>query len=296
MFPKFELAPIRTYLRMLQKTFRPSITPSSHDQEALLEEDDVGGLLGDVDRGVDRDPDVRDAQRRRIVDAVAEKPDDVLARLQHLNDALLVPGRHAREERGPFRRLGQLLVGHLLDLAPEQHVLGGDADDPANRPADEVVVAREDLHGDAELPRAPVIAARAVSFGGSRKATYPARVSVGLVVLRVRGARLEIPVPERQHAKTLAGERVVFLAQVLAQDRLDRVNVTVERELRAAREDRLRGALADEPVLALRRLDDDGHQSPREVERELVDLAPVGDPAPRRARADARARPGRGRS
>ena len=50
------------------------------DQEALLEQDDVRRLLRDVDRGVDRDPDVRDAERRRVVDAVAQESDDVLAR------------------------------------------------------------------------------------------------------------------------------------------------------------------------------------------------------------------------
>ena len=35
------------------------------------------GLLGDVDGAVDRDADIGGMQRRRIVDAVAEKADDV---------------------------------------------------------------------------------------------------------------------------------------------------------------------------------------------------------------------------
>ena len=77
MLPKFELAPILMYFTMLPNTLRPSITPFLEDQQALLEQDDVGRLLGDVDRGVDRDADVCGLQRRAVVDAVAEEPDDV---------------------------------------------------------------------------------------------------------------------------------------------------------------------------------------------------------------------------
>ena len=65
MLPKFELAPMRTYLRMFAKTLRPSTTPVLEDEQALLEQDDVRRLLGDVHGGVHRDPDVGDAQRRR---------------------------------------------------------------------------------------------------------------------------------------------------------------------------------------------------------------------------------------
>ena len=99
MLPKFELAPIRTYLRMFAEDLAALDHAVLDDQQALFEQDDVGRLLGDVHRRVHRDADVGGAERGRVVDAVAEEPDDVLARLQHLDDALLVRRRHPGEQR-----------------------------------------------------------------------------------------------------------------------------------------------------------------------------------------------------
>ena len=45
------------------------------DPEVLVEQHDVGGVLGDVRRRVDGDADVGVVQRDRVVDAVAEEPD-----------------------------------------------------------------------------------------------------------------------------------------------------------------------------------------------------------------------------
>ena len=43
--------------------------------EVLLQQHDVGGVLGDVGGGVDRDADVGVVQRQRVVDPVAEEAD-----------------------------------------------------------------------------------------------------------------------------------------------------------------------------------------------------------------------------
>ena len=45
------------------------------DAEVLVEQDDVGGVLGDVGGGVDRDADVGVVEGDRVVDAVAEEAD-----------------------------------------------------------------------------------------------------------------------------------------------------------------------------------------------------------------------------
>ena len=45
------------------------------DAEVLVEQDDVGGVLGDVGGGVDGDADVGVVEGDRVVDAVAEEPD-----------------------------------------------------------------------------------------------------------------------------------------------------------------------------------------------------------------------------
>ena len=50
-----------------------------HDAEIVLEQHEIGRLLGDVGGAIDRDADIGRMQRRRIVDAVAEKADDVAA-------------------------------------------------------------------------------------------------------------------------------------------------------------------------------------------------------------------------
>ena len=106
MLPKFELAPMRMYLRMLAKTLRPSSTPSSSTIRSLFQQDDVRrGFLGDVHRGVHRDAHVGGAQRGRVVDAVAHEADDVPLALERPDDALLVrrrqPGEHVGRSRRP---------------------------------------------------------------------------------------------------------------------------------------------------------------------------------------------------
>ena len=75
MLPKLELAAILMYLMMLPNTRRPSTTPCLQHQQAVLQQDDVGRLLGDVHRRVDRDAHVGGLERRRVVDAVAQEAD-----------------------------------------------------------------------------------------------------------------------------------------------------------------------------------------------------------------------------
>ena len=94
----------------------------------------------------------------------------------------------------------------------------------ADLAGDEVVVAGQDLHGDAVLPAAPRSPGAAVSFGGSRNATYPSSVSptrrrsaVGLP------ARRQLPVRDGQHAEAVArSARRVVLLQLRAQSESSR--------------------------------------------------------------------------
>ena len=99
---------MRTYLRMLAKTLRPSITPSSSTIRLFSSRIDVGGFLGDIHRGIHRNAHIGGAQRGRVVDAVAHEADHVPFALQRLDDALLVGGREPHEQRGVFRGVGQL--------------------------------------------------------------------------------------------------------------------------------------------------------------------------------------------
>ena len=55
----------------------------------------------------------------RVVDAVAQEPDDVPRPLQDLDHALLVGRGHAGEQGGLAGRLCQFHVGHPFDPAAE---------------------------------------------------------------------------------------------------------------------------------------------------------------------------------
>ena len=67
--------------------------------EVLLEQDDVGGVLGDVGRRVDRDADVGGVQGQRVVDAVAQERDRAAAAPLDADDAGLVLGADPGEDR-----------------------------------------------------------------------------------------------------------------------------------------------------------------------------------------------------
>jgi hypothetical protein len=75
MLPKFELIPIRMYLSVLADV--PAFSDSLRDRrQARLEKDDVGRGPRDIGALVDADADVREVERRRVIDAVGEVADD----------------------------------------------------------------------------------------------------------------------------------------------------------------------------------------------------------------------------
>ena len=150
MFPKFDEVPIRTYLIVLAKMRRPSTIPVGEDLEVLVEQHDVGGVLGHVGRGLHRDPDVRVVQGDSVVDAVAEEPDRRAQRALGLDDPRLLLRGDAREDRRLRQRGGELRVVELLELGAGERSVDGQADVGADLLRDAVVVAGDDLHLDVE--------------------------------------------------------------------------------------------------------------------------------------------------
>ena len=67
--------------------------------ESGLGQHHAGGRFGDVGRGRDRDADLRLAQRRRVVGAVAAHADGVAALLERLDELVLVLRKNAGEDR-----------------------------------------------------------------------------------------------------------------------------------------------------------------------------------------------------
>ena len=96
---------------VLAKVRRPSSTPRRMTSRLPLEQHEIGGLAGDVDRGLDRQAGVGGVHGRRVVDAVAEEPDDVAGPLQRQDDAFLLSRIDFREYVG------------LLDGVPQRAVV-----------------------------------------------------------------------------------------------------------------------------------------------------------------------------
>ena len=100
MLPKLLEVPINTYLMVLAKIRRPSATPSARTFEVLLQQDHVGGVLGDIGGGVNGDPDVGGVQREGVVDAVAEECHGAAAVALDTHDAGLIFWADPSEHRG----------------------------------------------------------------------------------------------------------------------------------------------------------------------------------------------------
>ena len=124
--------------------------PSCRTRRLRSIEDDVGRFARDLDRGQHRDADVGGVERGRIVDAVAQEPDDVAALLQGDEDPVLLGRRDAREDRRLLRDMAASAVSVSRSISSpgttRAHV---QTDVRTDVPRDELVVARQDLHLDA---------------------------------------------------------------------------------------------------------------------------------------------------
>ncbi len=151
MLPKFDDVPIRMYLIVLAKMRRPFDDAVGEHAEILVEQDDVGRVLGDVGAGVDRDTDVGVVQRDRVVHPVAHERDVGAAQPLHAHDARLrVRARRARTRswcRSRRRARSSLIAS---TWSPVERAEDLEPDVLAHLDRDEVAVAGDDLHRDAE--------------------------------------------------------------------------------------------------------------------------------------------------
>jgi hypothetical protein len=113
--------------------------------EILPQQDDVGRVLGDVDRAIDGDADIRSVQRRRVVDPVAEKFDDMSRQMQGFDDSGLLRRRHLGADRDGFEALRQFLVSQFVYLTTEKDIVGQNPNLAADLASDDIVVAGENF-------------------------------------------------------------------------------------------------------------------------------------------------------
>ena len=102
-------------------------------------------------------------------------------------------------------------------------------------------------------------------------------LGVGSGVARNDSTRNNVFAGNRQHAEAIGRELLVLLLKPVDVGVIHGVELAVKFEVRAAREDRLRGSFADDAVLAFGRTDNDRHDAALEVEGDFIHLCIFGD-------------------
>ncbi len=151
MLPKFALVAIKHVLQRVGEG-RASL-PHTLDQhiQILLQQHDVGDLLGHVHGALDGEADVGGVQRRGVVDPVAHVADDVARLAQGQDEALLLVGLHLGEHVHLADPMEERPVTHLLQLMPRQHRGVPEPDLARDGRRHQGVVAGDDLESHAEL-------------------------------------------------------------------------------------------------------------------------------------------------
>ena len=230
------------------------------DPKVLVEQDDVGGVLGDVGGGVDGDPDVGVVQGDGVVHAVAEEADVHAGAALRENNARLLLRRHAREHRRPRQSREQLGIVHRGELASGDDRARVEADLATEVCRDGAVVAGDDLDGDAE----PVEAGERlvdVGLGWVGEAEETVEGEVALVVAA--------EVLDRDRAACDSDDTRAGREQAVE----GRLGLGGHRP--AARQHRFGSALGDDQPAPVRRVDEDRGQLPLMVERQEVERRPV---------------------
>ena len=121
--------------------------------EIVVRQHHVGCLLGYLGTTyAHRDADVRDLQRRRVIDAVAGHRDHMTIGLQRLRNRLLVFRCDAGKHRNLLRYVAQLGLAQFAELGPRRHLLCGDTKLPRHRLGGIRVITGDHHGADAGFP------------------------------------------------------------------------------------------------------------------------------------------------
>ncbi len=277
MLPKFALVVMKTYLSVLAKVRRPSRTPSISTSRSLLQQHDVGRLLGHVHGAVDGDADVRRVQGRGVVDAVAHVADHVPALAQRQDDALLLVRLDLGEDVRPLGPLAES-VGRSSRAARRRSRVTGAAS-PTCRAS---CAATSRLSPVIILKPMPAAARSArvaldprlgrVGEGEEAEEGHPRFVVLAADAGARRRERARPPRPacESPRCRQLGEPRPRLASRTLVERRLSRRGLRP----RADREHLGERALGHQPPLAAA-LDQHAQPLADEVVGHLVELAPV---------------------
>jgi len=184
-----------------------------HDLQVVGKQDHVRRLPRHVDCGIHRQADVGGLQRRGIVDAVSKIADDLSARFQRQDDAILLLRTHPAEKVGTLDHRLQAVVVQLRYLRPAEHALYLDAEHTADVAGHLLAVAGDDLQRDA------VGGEHAQRLAGGllrwvEKRGKPAKRQPGLVIHHgMRVIARDLLNRHAEHSKTFVAQRVQPLLQ-----------------------------------------------------------------------------------
>ena len=194
---------------------------------------------------------------------------------QQFDDALFVQRRQLGEHRGARRRLRQLLVVHLFDLAAAQQTIGFQPDVPAHFGGHQLVVAGEDFHRDAVL----------FQRRQRRRGAFLRRIEEGDVAFedQIRlirhavfmGLRRQDLVGHRHHPQPLLVEIVGDAANARQQRLAQRDHLVFVAHVAANRQHLFQRALAHQLVILVVLGHHHRHAAAYEIERDLIHLAVV---------------------
>ena len=114
--------------------------------QVFFQQDHGSGLLGHIDRTIDRDANIGCVQRGRVVDTVAQIANDMAACFQCQDDAILLRRVDAAEQVHTLDPRAQRVVVHGRHFGAGQHAVNRHAKFGADMARHALVVAGHDLH------------------------------------------------------------------------------------------------------------------------------------------------------
>ena len=243
--------------------------------QALFQQNDVRCFAGDIHRAVHGDTDIRRTQGWRIVDAVAHKAHYVPFTTQQSDDAFFMHRRQAGKQRGALGKLGQLIVGQVLNVAPHDDVTRVQADFVAHFGRHQLAVAGQDFDGDpARFQRFQ--RGRGGLFRRIEECDVTFEDQIGfidtLVVPFPRGQELA---GYRHHAQPLTVQVIGDAFDAAQHGLIQRHDLPVMAHLRGNIQDLLQCPFADQLVHVRLLADHHRHAAPFKVERNFVHLLPA---------------------
>ena len=200
------------------------------------------------------------------------------AALQGENDAVLLRRRDTGEHRRLFRQMSEDGIVDPRDVITARDLLIVQRDVPADVVRDELVVARENLHGRAVALefRQYISDVRQDRIGEADEA---GQHEIGLIVPRVRVARRQPAIRDRQHAQTVGAQPLVDGGACPSRRGVERGHPPLGFDCRGQADDRFGCTLGNQKsaTATVWRVHDDRQTPTVEIEGNLVDFLIAGD-------------------